>query len=141
MKVILSIVIMLFATLNFSCKRNDLDILKSTSFSVVLGPLPLKILKYNAVGIQLKLVREQYIIGTEYKFRYKKIEGSGILRDQANNVMNPDQWYDLTDDLVVMKYTSFSDTEHILEFEVVDNSGEERLVRVKLLNDESSEQV
>lgn len=141
MKVLFSMLIILFTTLNIGCNKNKLEILHSDTFSVELGPLPIKILKYSTVGIQLKIQRERFVLGTTYKYRYKKIEGSGILRDQTNTVMNPDQWYDFTDDLVVMKYTSFSDTEHILEFEVVDNSGQQRIVRVKLLNDESSEQV
>lgn len=141
MKAILVMLVVMVTTLSSGCNQNELEIQRAFPFTVSMRPLPFKIKKYRSVEIRLKIDRERIYTGTKFKLQYKQLVGQGMLRDENGAEILPERYFDLKHMSFALTYWSYSDTEHIMDFFVVDNFGQERKVRAKLLNDDSSEEV
>ncbi|MBN9284099.1 MULTISPECIES: TraQ conjugal transfer family protein [unclassified Flavobacterium] len=134
----LVLLVTMFAT---GCNKKELDIQRKFPFTLTMRALPFKIKKYFPVDVRLRIVRERIYTGTKYKLIFTPLEGTGELTDQEGNFINPNQPFDLKEDIFTLSYRSYSDTEHIFDITIVDNFGQQQKIRAKLLNDDSVDQV
>ena len=132
MRTLIFSIIVLFTTLCSGCNQNDLEILRGSPFTLTLKPLPFTIQRDETVPLDLRIRRERFFLGTKYRLSWRQVVGQGAIKDEHGTDILPGKEYDLTNESFTLHYTSYSDTEHLLDLTVIDNFGQEKMVRAKL---------
>ncbi|WP_286920341.1 TraQ conjugal transfer family protein [Flavobacterium sp. UBA4197] len=140
MKKLIVAAVLLMTVICMGCNKKDLDIFKPQTpettghdFALTMESVPFIIAKYTPLALHLRIVPSGQQPATQYKISYVQFLGSGMLEDESGVFLGQNIEYDLNDRTFILKYTSFTDTEHFFEITVKDNFGNIKKQKVKFM--------
>lgn len=140
MKRLIVAAVMLMTVICMGCNKNDLDIFKPDApvttghnFALTMEDVPFIIAKYTPIALRLRIVPSGQQPATQYKVSYVQYMGTGTLENESGVFLGQNIEYDLNDRTFILKYTSYTDTEHFFEITVKDNFGNIKKQKVKFM--------
>lgn len=140
MKKLIVAVVMLMTVICMGCNKKDLDIFKPQTpettghdFVLTMESVPFIIGKFTPQALHLRIVPSGQQPATQYKVSYVQYMGTGTLENESGFFLGQNIEYDLSDRTFILKYTSYTDTEHFFEITIKDNFGNIKKQKVKFM--------